>query len=86
VNERNVAALRAAMRKATADWIGWDEHGNPAPMSMDEYAKRLAAQGALVPSALTDEEVWAALAIHHEGVGNHAPTVRSELERIAKGE
>jgi hypothetical protein len=79
VNERNVAALEKVLDEI-ADLAGYVEEG---PRTIAEH---LASHGVLVPSALTDEEVWAALAIHHEGVGNHAPTVRSELERIAKGE
>ena len=89
-NERNVTALIQIFIAVGADFV--KQSGQPPdPITHAEWlAKRLAAKGVLVPSALTDDE---AVRIGADASGNVpsdrteiALCVREGLERIAKGE
>jgi hypothetical protein len=81
VNDRNITALGQALRGAP---------GLPAGIPLEAIARHLAAQGVLVPAALSDDE---AIKIGADAVGN-VPTdpgeialcVREGLEHIARGD
>jgi len=84
VNGPNIEALAALLEKLVAEG-GWMSPG----MNLKARAEWLAAHGALVPSALTDEQISrtidACAGDHWDEVPDFGKA-RAELERIAKGE
>jgi hypothetical protein len=94
MNQRNVEALTALIL------AHFEEDMLKAPRAAQLYgeafrkgtpdiARYLAAHGVLVPSALTDEEIGRAISEvtdEWDEFRKQWPTVRAELERIAKGE
>jgi hypothetical protein len=89
MNQRNVEALTELLR------TGWTYLRPPSstvreslslPMAR-RCAEMLASQGVLAVTSLTDDEAAFRIGCHdHETCMCTAATVRSELERIAKGE
>jgi hypothetical protein len=86
MNEANVMALAGLLAEYR------DEPGDD-PARYREAAEWLASRGVLVPSALTDEEVFRVTdlgPVDRMSPDEYTPTgariVRYELERIAKGD
>lgn len=73
-NKRNVDALAELIGKSS---IPCEDRW--------EAARSLAELGVLVPSALTDEEIMSVMQADQDYPGSES-IVRTELERIAKGE
>ena len=77
MNHRNVDALVRLLREAPSEPV----RGTAA------VAEYLAAQGVLVPSALTDDEADADLwSVMGNSRDRTAAATRAHLERLAKGE
>lgn len=94
MNTRNVEALADELSRMVCDLplsaLPTLAAGKNPQDAYREWATKLAARGVLVPSSLSDDDVFRAAAdrgqLRSEAEPEHLAWVRAELERIARGE